>query len=176
MYPCTIVCIYAYACRHAFDQGGRAALSRRPRIHPVGEHFFKEISQRAVNRWFTWLRAPPFIEKSKKDSKHAYISFSVFRLDKFWRIGCLQPRALESNSWKFDFRYQRHSADAVITCLFMPCVSRFIITSQKFTCTFSLCENDEHQRFFSTFTGTKHSQLYIYLSISSFPNTDNPQC
>ena len=46
MYPCTIVCIYAYACRHAFDQGGRAALSRRPRIHPVGEHFFKEISQR----------------------------------------------------------------------------------------------------------------------------------
>ena len=46
MYPCTIVCIYAYACRHAFDQGGRAALSRRPRIHPVGEYFFKENSQR----------------------------------------------------------------------------------------------------------------------------------
>ena len=40
------------------------------------------------------------------------------------------------------------SADAVITSLFMPCVPRFIITSPKLTCTFSLCENSEHKRFF----------------------------
>ena len=40
------------------------------------------------------------------------------------------------------------SADAVITYLFMPCVPRLIIASRKLTCTFSLCENSEHQRFF----------------------------
>ena len=54
------------------------------------------------------------------------------------------------------------SADAVITCLFMPCVSRFIITSRKLTCTFSLCENSEHKRFLSTFTGTKHSLFFFF--------------
>ena len=37
------------ACRHALDQGSHAGLSRRPRIHPVREHFFKEISQRESN-------------------------------------------------------------------------------------------------------------------------------
>ena len=55
MYPCTIVCIYAYACRHALDQGSRANLSRRPRIHPVGEHFFKEISQRDTPAGATFI-------------------------------------------------------------------------------------------------------------------------
>ena len=134
----------------------------------------------AVNRWFIWLRAPPFIEKSLKDSnsKHVYISFSVFRLDKFWCIGCLQRRALESNSWKFYFRYQRHSADAVITCLFMPCVPRFIITSRKLTCTFSLCEKNEHQRVFMHIHWYQAFTIIIFLFyffISSFPSTDNPQ-
>ena len=108
-----------------------------------------------------YLVAGAPIYREELERLQALYLFSVFRLDKFWCIGCLQRRALESNSWKFYFRYQRHSADAVITCLFMPCVPRFrIITSRKLTCTFSLRENNEHQRvFFSTFTGTKHSQL-----------------
>ena len=38
MYPCTIVCIYAYACRHALDQGSRA------KICHVGRAFILLVS------------------------------------------------------------------------------------------------------------------------------------
>ena len=55
------------------------------------------------------------------------------------------------------------SADAVISCLFMPCVPRFIVTSRKLTCTFS------HARTVSTKGFLAHSlvpnihNIYIYI-------------
>ena len=65
----------------------------------------------------------------------------------FWVGVCSVERWIESNSWKFYFQCQR--TPSLLSCSCLAC------TSRKLTCTFSLCENSD---FFSTFTGTKHSQ------------------
>ena len=46
---------------------------------------------------------PPFIEKSSKDSEHAYISFSVFRLDIFGVLGVCSIERWRANRVSFTF-------------------------------------------------------------------------